>query len=196
MICAIILAAGESSRMGQLKPLIKIQEKTFLQHITDQIKKSGIDRIFIVTGFEAEKVRIESGVTSAQFLVNKEYQNGQFSSLQTGVKNLPKECSAVVVCLADQPHIKSEWIIKMLGAFAETGAPIITPKFKNKRGHPIIFNAALFNEILQMAPTQTAHDLKKNHYEKIVDVKIEDEGLIIDADTPDDLLKVKGFFLK
>lgn len=194
MICAIVLAAGESRRMGQLKQLIKIQGKTFLQHITDQILNAGINKIFIVTGFAAEKIKEESGVTSAQFVINKNYSNGQFSSLQTGVYNLPKDCSGVVVCLADQPHIKSEWIIKMLDVFNRTNAPIVTPKFNVKRGHPIILNDSLFNEILEMSPTQTAHDLKTNHYEKIVDVLIDDEGLIVDADTLQDLQTVRGFF--
>jgi molybdenum cofactor cytidylyltransferase len=196
MICAIILAAGESRRMGQLKPLLKIKEKTFLQHISEQVQKAGIDRIFVITGFEAEKVKKESGVGAVHFLTNHEYSNGQFSSLQTGIKNLPKNCSGVLVCLVDQPHIKCEWIHKLLDAFQKTNAPIVTPKFKSKRGHPILFNSSLFEEILQMGPKQTAHDLKRNHYENIVDVLIDDEGLIFDADTPDDLKRVQGFFEK
>ena len=84
----------------------------------------------------------------------------------------------------------------MIDAFRKTNALIVTPKFKIKRGHPIIFNATLFDEILKMEPTQTAHDLKRNHYDEIVDVHIDDEGLILDADTPEDLEIIREFFPK
>lgn len=196
MLSAIILAAGESRRMGRLKPLIKINGKTFLQHIYGQLFQAGIDNIHIVVGFDAERIKQESGLPAELFIVNSEYQNGQFSSLQTGLNKVAKNCKGVVVCLGDQPQIKASWVTQMVEAFKKSKAPIITPKFKVKRGHPIIFNSTLFKEILAMQPTQTAHDLKRNHYEKIVDVHIDDEGLILDADTPKDLEIIREFFPK
>lgn len=196
MLSAIILAAGESRRMSRLKPLIKINGKTFLQHIYAQLQQSRVDEIVVVVGFEAKKVKLESGLPPDIFVVNQNYQNGQFSSLQTGIKKLSPNCQGVIVCLGDQPQIKSSWVTQIVETFNETNAPIVTPKYKVKRGHPIIFNSILFEEILAMQPTQTAHDLKRNHYDEIIDVFINDEGVIMDADTPDDLEIIKEFFAK
>lgn len=194
MISAIVLAAGESRRMGRLKPLIKINNKTFLQHITDELRIAGISDIVVVVGFEADRIKQESGLSQIQFAVNKNYENGQFSSLQTGIRHLDKKCEAVLVCLGDQPQIRADWITRLVQVFGETRAPIVSPKFRVKRGHPILFSADLFDEILAMHPTQAAFDLKRAHKEEIVDVPIDDEGLIVDADTPDDLELVRRFF--
>lgn len=196
MICAIILAAGESRRMGELKPLIKINGKTFLQHIAGQIRKAGIEDILVVAGFNAQKIIAESGLDSVEFVVNKYYQNGQFSSLQTGIRNLPEQCAGIIMCLGDQPQIKAEWIEQIIAAARISNAPVVTPKFKTRRGHPIYFAASLFREILTMAPTQTAHDLIQKHQDEIVDVAIQNDAILVDADTPQDLQKVKAYFKK
>jgi len=196
LICAIILAAGESRRMGELKPLIKINGKTFLQHIAGQIRKAGIEEILVVAGYNPQKIIAESGLDSVEFVVNKNYQNGQFSSLQTGIGNLPEQCEGAVVCLGDQPQIKAEWIEQIIAAARASNAPVVTPKFKTRRGHPIYFAASLFEEILAMSPTQTAHDLIQNHQNEIVDVSIHDDAIHVDADTPQDLQKVKAYFKK
>lgn len=150
----------------------------------------------MVAGYHAEKIIKESGVDSVEFVVNKNYQDGQFSSLQTGIRDLPETYKGVIVCLGDQPQVKAEWIKQILHTARATQAPIITPKFKVKRGHPIYFDASLFEEILSMRPTQTAHDLKRNHSNKIVDVYIEDDAILVDVDTPQDLQKVKEYFEK
>lgn len=196
MISAIILAAGESRRMSKLKPLIKINGKTFLQHIAGQIRKAGIENILVVAGFNAHKIIAESGLDSVEFVVNKNYQHGQFSSLQTGIRKLPQLCQGTIVCLGDQPQIKAEWMEKIMAAARESSASVITPKFKTRRGHPIYFAASLFKEILTMTPTQTAHDLIQNHYNEIVDVSIQNDAILVDADTPQDLQKVKAYFKK
>ncbi len=196
MICAVILAAGESRRMGQLKPLVKINGKTFLHHIAVQIRKGGIEKIMVVVGFQAERIIRESGLDFVHFVVNENYQNGQFSSLQAGIKNLPERCQGVVVCLGDQPQVKAEWIEQILVAAHASKAPIVMPRFKNKRGHPVYFAASLFAEILAMNPIQTARDLQRNHSDQIVDIFIKEDAILVDADTPQDLDKVKAYFKK
>ncbi len=182
--------------MDELKPLIKINGKTFLQHIAGQIRKAGIEKITVVAGFRAEKIIRESGLDFVKFVVNKNYQNGQFSSLQTGIKNLPEQCEGAVVCLGDQPQIKAEWIEQIIAAARISNAPVVTPKFRTRRGHPIYLAASLFREILTMTPTQTAHDLIQNHQDEIVDVAIQNDAILVDADTPQDLRKVKAYFKK
>jgi len=194
MLPAIILAAGESRRMGQLKPLITINGKTFLLHIVDELTRAGITKIYVVVGYRAEIIIRESKLTGAEFIINEKYQQGQFSSLQAGIRQLEQGERGVIVCLGDQPQIKAQWIFRLMEAFNKNDPLIVVPKFQGKRGHPIIYSSRLFSEILSMSPTQTAHALSKNHADKIQEVEMEDRGILLDADKPEDLETLRGEF--
>ncbi len=194
MIPAIILAAGESRRMGTLKPLLRIGNKNFLQHIVGELNNAGISRIYIVVGHQAERVIAQSGVSNAVFVLNDNYQSGQFSSLQTGIRQLDAKSEAVLVCLGDQPQIKAEWIRSLIAAFRSAEPLIVVPKYRGKRGHPVLYSEKLFSEILTMAPTQTAHLLTANHPDEIVEVEMDTRGVLLDADEPTDLDELRGYF--
>ena len=194
MISAIILAAGESRRMGTLKPLITINGKTFLKHIVDQLVDAHIEHIQIVLGYKADHIQKSVQLDNVEFVKNEHYSYGQFSSLQTAIRHLDKRCEAVIVCLGDQPQIKSKWIKKLIGHYKKSDAYIYIPCFKEKRGHPILYTRDLFEEIMSMPPTQTARDLTKKHNKKIKYIDIDDENILFDADTPDDLIKMKETF--
>lgn len=194
MIEAIILAAGESRRMGQLKPLIKINGLTFLQRITNEIRSSGITTISIVVGFQAEKIKNESGAIG-QFVINENYPNGQFSSLQCGIKSLSENCSGVVVCLGDQPQVKSDWIKSLVHSFNASPAAIIRPSFHGKSGHPLLYSAQVFDDILAMPPTATAKELMSKYKDESHFVEINSDGILYDADWPEDVERIKNHYI-
>jgi molybdenum cofactor cytidylyltransferase len=186
MIAAVVLAAGESRRMGRLKPLIKLADKTFLQHITEQCRSASVHKVHIVVGFEAEKIIRESGC-DAVFVRNKNYRQGQFCSLQRGIDSLDKSCRAAVVCLGDQPHIRSVWIEKLIGEFERTGAGIVIPRCKNRQGHPVLYSRRIFQTILSLNPSHTAREVTNRHTGEVHHVEINDDGILADADTGEDL---------
>ena len=192
MVGAIILAAGESQRMGQLKPLIKIGDKNFLQHIIGQLRVAGIEQICVVLGYQAEKIQAEADQQDVEFIYNSDYRLGQFSSLQAGIKGtVRRRCQAVVVCLGDQPHIRSKWVEQLVEAHEKSSALIVVPKYRGRRGHPVLYAQSLFAEILSIPPSQSAQELRMRHTANSVELEIEDAEILLDADTPDDLERIK-----
>ena len=188
-VAAIVLAAGGTKRMGQLKPLIRIDGRTFLQRIVDTLHWCGIHEIIIVLGHEAEKIE-KASPCEARFVINENFHDGQFSSLQTGFAALSHETDAVLVCLGDQPQIKTDWIITLISSFNKTKAPITIPVCQGLGGHPVIYSSQLFVEILRMPPSQTAKHLIRKYGHAIERVTIEDPDVLLDVDSPQDLGKI------
>lgn len=175
--------------MGQLKPLIRIAGKSFLERIFIQLSNAGIQDIVVVVGYQAERIIAETPGVSARFVIHRDYAAGQFSSLRAGITSLEK-CEAVVVCLADQPHLRAEWIVSLVEVFLRNRPAVVLPVFQDKRGHPILIAASLFQEILTMAPSCSARDLFSCHTDSIQTIEIADAGILYDADTPDDLERI------
>ena len=192
MISAVILAAGESRRMGELKPLSRINGLTFMQHIEQALRRAGIEEIVAVVGFDADKIRRESG-TQARFALNRYYAQGQFSSLQIGIRALPP-CRGVVVCLADQPQVRSAWIAALVDAFNAQGGLIVRPCFGAKMGHPLLYSAELFPHLLALPPSSSAKTVMEQFAAQTTVVDIASEAILHDADTPDDLRLISRFF--
>ncbi len=193
MIKAIILAAGRSRRMGTPKMQMKIAGQTFLQHISGCLQRNGIRHITVVLGFNAERMTAEMP-PELDYAVNKNFDNGQFSSLQCGLRRVLPDCEAALVCLVDQPHIQDEWVNKITAAFRQTKGDIFVPAFRGKSGHPVLYSASVFPKIMAMAPTQTARDLRSRPNIKTRQVPLDDPGILQDADYPHDIIKIKKYF--
>ena len=194
MIAGIVLAAGESRRMGQLKPLLKIGEKTFLQHITGQLKTAGVHPVIVVLGYLPEVILENSGI-NCDHAINVHYRLGQFSSLQTGIHALPSECRGVVVCLGDQPQLRHEWVRKLIQAFDQHDPDMVIPQFNGRSGHPVIYSSRLFDEIKSMSPSSTARELRERHTPSILRIDIDTDAILYDADTPQDLENIRTRFM-
>ncbi|MGB2806293.1 MAG: nucleotidyltransferase family protein, partial [Sedimentisphaerales bacterium] len=148
MINAIILAAGQSKRMGKPKPLLRFNDTTFLGQIISVLKLSDVDKITVVLGAEAETIRKSVDLSGTNIVINKDYQKGQLSSLIAGIKQTPQEVEAILLCLVDNPFITEEVVNKIVQTFKETNNPIIVPVFEKERGHPALFSKSLFNDLL------------------------------------------------
>src|SRR5690348_9440824 len=135
MITAIVLAAGESKRMGQPKMLMPWGESTVLQTVISTIQKAGITDILVVTGGARGEVEALIG-KSVQTVHNQEYRTGEMlSSIQTGLKAKPPQAAALI-CLGDQPQIREESIRKVCEAFTQDNSLIVVPSYNMHRGHP------------------------------------------------------------
>jgi len=186
MINAIILAAGESQRMGKPKPLLKFEDKTFLEQIISVLKLSEADRVTVVLGAEAETIKKSIDLSGTNVVINKDYQKGQLSSLIAAIKDTPNETEAILVCLADNPFITREVVNEIISKFKETSKAIIVPVFNKERGHPTLFSKSLFNELLNAPEEQGARYVLYSNEEKILELETSESRILIGIDTPAD----------
>ena len=187
MIVAVVLSAGESSRMGRPKALLPIDGQRFIERIVSALKQGGIKRIVVVLGFNAEEIRRQMADLPVEILVNPDYKLGQLSSLHVAVRHLQadKSCDGMMVHLVDHPYIDPKLVRLMLQRFDATQDAIVVPRHRGKRGHPVIFSRALFDELLDAPLDQGAKAVVNAHRDDTLELDTEDIGITLDIDTPE-----------
>lgn len=187
MISAVILSAGESSRMGRPKALLPIDGQTFIERIVAALKQRGIERIFVVLGFNAEEMRREIEHLPVEILINQAYQQGQLSSLQVALRRLDseKDCDAILVHLVDHPYLSAAVVNRMIDRYRESKNCIVIPKYRGKRGHPVLFDRSLFAELLSAPIDQGAKAVVNAHRDQTLEIDTDDIGVTLDIDTPE-----------
>jgi molybdenum cofactor cytidylyltransferase len=184
---AILLAAGESRRMGYPKPLLKIEGRTFIEHIIRQVEPF-VTRIVIVVGAHSERVRaaIPKGPTIS-VVENPNYAQGQLSSLKIGIANLSAAVSGALVHLGDHPLVSAETIRRLSERYQSSSRPIVIARYRGRRGHPVIFDRALFNELMSAPLERGARAVVEADPSRVDYVDVEDAGVTADLDTLADL---------
>ena len=187
MIVAVVLSAGESSRMGRPKALLPIDGQTFIEKIVGALKKSSVAKVMVVLGHNADEMiqRIEH--LPVEILVNPDYKLGQLSSLQVAVRRLEREpdCDGMLVHLVDHPYVNTELVQTMIKRYEDTGKLIVVPCYNGKRGHPVIFSRKLFSELLAAPVDQGAKAVVNAHRDDTLEIDTEAEGVTVDIDTPE-----------
>jgi molybdenum cofactor cytidylyltransferase len=185
MIAGLILAAGESRRMGRDKALLTYRGRTFLETLIDNLGAAGIAKISVVLGHHAEIIQREIDLSAAQVVVNHEYQRGQTSSLQLGLAAAAADRpEAIILCLVDHPAISSEVIRKLTERYESTRPPVIIPTHGGERGHPIVISQTLFPELLALSPHEAANKVIRKYRHATQFVEVADPGVLIDVDDP------------
>ena len=184
-IAALILAAGLSSRMGTFKPLIRLGGKSLLGCCQTLLHECGLQEIVAVVGHRADETEAEAASLAIRSVRNAEYHTGMFSSIQCGVRSLPKKTEAFLVLPVDIPLIRTATLKKILTAAAINKKAIIYPVFAGRRGHPPLIPASLIPAILAHDGQGGLETLLGRH--KGIDIAVWDEGIHLDADTPADL---------
>jgi molybdenum cofactor cytidylyltransferase len=187
MIVAVVLSAGESSRMGRPKALLPIDGQTFIERIVGALKRGGIERIVVVLGFNADALRQQISHLPVEILVNPDHKLGQLSSLQVAVRHLQaaQDCDGVMIHLVDHPYIEPKLVSLMLQRFDESKWSIVVPRHQGKRGHPVIFSRALFDELLDAPLDQGAKAVVNAHRQDTLEIETDDAGITVDIDTPE-----------
>jgi molybdenum cofactor cytidylyltransferase len=187
MIAAVILSAGESSRMGRPKALLPIGGETFIEHIVAGLKAAGFAKIVVVLGHNADVLRQKIEHLPVTILVNRDYRKGQLSSLQTAIRYLvaDPQCSGVLVHLVDHPFIDPGLVKLLVKRFEDSGKALAVPRYRDRRGHPVIFARALFDELLRAPEDQGAKAVVNAHRRETLEVETENEGITVDIDTPE-----------
>ena len=184
MIAGLILAAGESSRMGTPKATLAYRGRTFLEAIVETLREGGLERILVVLGHQAAE--IQPRVHSAQVVINPDYRSGQTSSLQAGLRALiADDTEAVLLCLVDHPAVSTETVRMMASAFRECAAPVVIPTYHGRRGHPVLIGRHLFEELLALTAGAGADSVVRKYRPVTKFVEVEDEGVITDVDDPE-----------
>jgi len=199
MISAIILAAGESRRMGQPKMLLPWGNVSVLEHVISVFARAGIEDILIVTGAVREQIKEAVVKYGKRYPVrsihNKNYSHGEMlSSLQCGLRalahpplsNAERVTSAALVGLGDQPQVQERSVRLISEAFMQTESPIVIPSFQMRRGHPWLVARPLWAELLDMYPPQSPRDFLNAHSNNIHYVNTDTSSIFADLDTPED----------
>ncbi len=186
MINAIVLAAGESRRMGLPKPLLRFGATTFLEQIVSVLRRSDVDRIAVVLGAQAKAIRAAVDLPDVDIVVNEAYARGQLSSLIAGLQSVPPQTEAILLCLVDNPFLTTPAVNCVIRAFRETGKPIIVPVANNRRGHPALFARAVFPELLNAPADQGARAVVTAKADRVQEVDVRDSSVLVRIDTPED----------
>ena len=193
MISAIILAAGESKRMGQPKMLLQWGKASVLTQVISTFQNAGIKDVNVVTGGAHEQVEQVVKQNGARSVFNKDFAKSEMlSSLQCGLEVLIREKSEIVAALiglGDQPQVEMECVQLICETFWETKSKLIVPSFQMRRGHPWLVERSLWRELLEMASPQSLRHFLNKHSEEIHYVEVDTPSILADLDTPEDYQK-------
>jgi molybdenum cofactor cytidylyltransferase len=196
MIPAIVLAAGRSSRMGRAKATLPAGDgQTFLTRIVQTFLDAEIDDVIVVLGHDAEAIAASFSASGlpARFVVNREYDRGQLSSLLAGLNAIDRPgVSAVLVTLVDVPLVSTATVRAVVESYRLTGAPIVRPTAGDRHGHPMLIDRSLFGALRSADLSTGAKPIVRAHASPDGDIAIDDDGAFIDIDTEDDYRKTIG----
>jgi len=189
MIVGIILAAGESKRMGTPKQLLPWGGTTVLQRIIDAAASSRLERVILVLGAHIEAITDRITVP-AKFLcvTNEAYREGMASSLKCGIRNAPAEANGFMLILGDQPLLEKTLIDRLIEAHHLVEG-ITIPVCDGRRGHPVIFSARYRAELLAVSD-QGAREVVHRHRDEITEVPVTSLHILTDMDTPEDYREI------
>jgi molybdenum cofactor cytidylyltransferase len=186
-IGAVVLAAGQSRRMGRPKMVLPWGTTTVIGQVTNVLARAGIDPIIVVTGGAESQVVSALDGFPVTTIHNPFYlQSEMLISLQLGLRAMPEDISAVLVCLGDQPQIDTEVVLQVAAQYRETKMPLVIPSFQMRRGHPWLVDRNLWAAIISLDPESNLRQFLQMHQDKITYVTVSTESILKDLDTPED----------
>lgn len=194
MLAVAILAAGQSQRMGQPKALIPFQGLSFVEHLITATRNAQIAVTRVVLGAGANEIRAKLPVDPACIVVNSDWPKGQLSSIHVAIRSLPAGTDGLLICPVDHPLISPHLVAQLVGAFNATRKAVVLPKYHGRRGHPVIFRAALYDELLAAPMAVGARQVVWDHATEVAEVETEEEGVILNLNDPETLRKALGHF--
>lgn len=181
MVAAVVLAAGASSRMGRQKLLLPVEGgRPLIRLSVERVLAAGLDEVVVVLGRDAEAVGEALEGLAVRTVVNPRYAEGQATSLTAGLDALRPGVEAVVIALGDQPLPDPGLIGRVVGAFRAGTAGIVVSRYRDGRGHPVLFAAALFDELRRVTGDQGGRAVIARDERRVVEVPV-------DADAPPDV---------
>lgn len=207
MIAGIVLAGGASSRMGRTKALLPIDDTTFVARIVSSLQQAGCARVLVVAGAALEEIEAEvrRRAQDTRVVHNPAPGRGQLSSLQVAIEQFRNaadanrgrgaaeshdEPEAAVVALCDHPLVRVETVRCLIEAWRTSKADVVRPAFGGRHGHPVVFARRMFPLLLATDPETGARAVVRAPDVSRVDVEVDDPGVFVDVDTPDDFARL------
>lgn len=188
MLAVAILAAGESRRMGTPKALLRHRGKTFVEHLLEVTSHPRVGTARVVLGAGADAIRAQLQLKSATIVVNTDWQAGQLSSIQAAIRSLPEGgTEGLILCPADHPLVSSALVARLIETFDQSGKLIVLPTHRGRRGHPLIFRASLYPELLAASAEIGARQVVWAHAGDVAEVPSEEEGVVLNLNDPETL---------
>ncbi len=185
-VAAVILAAGQSSRMGSNKLLLDLEGKPLLCHTVDQVLSLGLPEVVVVVGHQAEAIRQALGARPVRIVPAPDYAAGMSASLKAGIAGLPPTIDAALILLGDMPQISPSLLQRLIAAYNPVeGRAIVLPVHEGKRGNPVLWDRRFFDSMQQLAGDVGARHLIGEHGELVAEVEVEDIAVLRDIDTPE-----------
>jgi molybdenum cofactor cytidylyltransferase len=183
MISAILLAAGESNRMGQPKQLMPFGQSTILERTIDTLLDSVVSETILVVGYREEEIRKTIAGKPVKIAINPDYKQGMSASIIAGLKQVDKRARAVLIALGDQPFVDSQTITSLVEAFIANNKGIIIPVYQGRWGNPVIFAIRYKDELLNLKGDVGGREIIKRHPDDALEVAVNSEGVLLDIDT-------------
>jgi CTP:molybdopterin cytidylyltransferase MocA len=186
MIVGIVLAGGASRRMGRPKALLDAGGESFLERAIGTLTAGGCDEVVVVLNSDDPEITELVPNAGARLTFGGGIGTEQVDSLRAGLQALPPETSAVVALPVDHPLVQARTVAALVEAFRQSSAPIVRPVHGGRPGHPVLFAATVFDELLGGGLTDGARTVVRDHAAELEDVRVDDRGVLIDVDTPAD----------
>jgi molybdenum cofactor cytidylyltransferase len=184
VIGAVILAAGAGSRMGRDKATLRIGPggPTFVDKIEKTLEEAGVDAVRVV---------VAPGRTrpSRHAVVNPNPAAGMLSSIHCGLHAFEDELDALLIWPVDHPSVTTATVVAIIDAYRDEGSPIVVPTYQGRRGHPVLFAASTFRELIAADPSQGARAVVHAHTDRL-ELAVDDPGVVADIDTPEDYARL------
>jgi len=180
---SLILAAGESRRMGFPKMLLTFNGRSMIENVISNVINSDVDDTLVILGAYRDKLTDLVSNMSVEYCYNDNYKEGMLSSVKCGFRNLPSDFEAVLVFQGDQPFISPDVINTIIEAYRLSGKGIVIPLYKSKRGHPLLIDKKYRNEIENLNAREGLRSLAYQFSDDVLEVNTDDSGILRDFDT-------------
>jgi len=191
-IAPIILAAGDSTRMGYPKALLPLGPDTFLTRILGILRNVGLPKPVIILGRAAPTIRAQIKGWPAEIRINPDPSRGQLSSIQLALSHLSPECIAGLIWPVDQPAISEDLVRRLAQLFIDSRSKIVCPIHGGRRGHPAIFHRDLFQEFMDAPLEEGPKKILVRHQHATVLLSTEEPATVQDIDTPEEYRALTG----
>ena len=190
---AVVLAAGASKRLGQPKQLIQLNGESLLHHTARLAEAAGCNPVFVVLGFETDRIEQEIRDLGVKTVINPDWQSGMASSLRCGMQELMKQTplpQRVLLLVCDQARLSTEILFELIRASEEKGSLITAASYAGKLGVPAIFDRQFFPDLMKIEGDQGARALILQHLHQTFAVEF--PAGTVDIDTPQDLASLQA----